>query len=57
MDVPISAHWLVFVKDWEEEEKECGLIMPLEDWNPAWKSDPLIHNELSHSEDHHMGVY
>ena len=40
MDVSISARWLVFVKDWEEGDKEHGLTMPLKDWNPAWKADP-----------------
>ena len=37
-DVPIHECWLVFVKDWEEGDKERGLTMPLKDWNPAWKA-------------------
>ena len=39
-NVPIHKHWLVFVKDWEEGDKEHGLTMPLKDWDPAWKATP-----------------
>ena len=36
--MPIHEHWLVFVKDWEEGDKEHGLTMLLKDWDPAWKA-------------------
>ncbi|KAF8590281.1 hypothetical protein K439DRAFT_176278 [Ramaria rubella] len=38
-NIPKEKRWLAFVKDWEEPDVTRGLIIPLKDWNPKWKTD------------------
>ena len=38
-NMPKEKRWLTFVKDWEEADPARGLLIPLKDWEPEWRSD------------------